>query len=145
MLISSCLCCILAGLVCIIGAIQNHILPLCLRHHPLQTERDHKSSLSRLAGFIKQQFLLPATFVTGHLCRRFYFSIPLQSQTNLISTYLAVNLIFMCVGYHIFNENLYWPEQPAIQLTRYVADRSGILGFAQIPLLIAFSGRNNVL
>jgi hypothetical protein len=142
---SSWLCCMLAGLVCIIGAIQNHILPLFLRHHPLKTERDHKSSLSRLAAFIKQQFLLPATFGTGHLRRRFYLSIPLRSQTILISTYLGINLVFMCVGYHIFNENLYWPEQPAIQLTRYVADRSGILAFAQIPLLIAFAGRNNIL
>jgi len=136
----------LAGLVCIVGAIQNHIFPLFLRHRSFKSESSPKKNpVARLVAEIKQKFLLPATFGTAHIRRRYYLSMPLRSQTILISTYLAINLIFMCVGYHTFSENMYWPEQTDIQLTRYVADRSGILAFAQIPLLIAFAGRNNVL
>jgi hypothetical protein len=45
----------------------------------------------------------------------------------------------------MFEENIYWPGDEPAQISRYIADRSGILAFAQIPLLIAFAGRNNVL
>src|SRR5438270_2310362 len=51
----------------------------------------------------------------------------------------------MCLDYHLFTANLYWPSEENIQLTCYIADRSGILAFVQIPLLIAFAGRNNLL
>lgn len=36
-----------------------------------------------------------------------------------------------------------WPNIPR-QLLRYVADRTGILSFANLPLLWVFAGRNNV-
>lgn len=36
-----------------------------------------------------------------------------------------------------------WP-QPYRQLLRYIADRTGILSFANLPLLWLFAGRNNI-
>lgn len=36
-----------------------------------------------------------------------------------------------------------WPS-PLHQVLRYVADRTGIVSFANLPLLWVFSGRNNI-
>jgi hypothetical protein len=138
--------CLFAGILCIFGAVQNHILPLFLNRHSTDIEGPSPSTHpSKLTTFFKKHFLLPATFNASHVHRPFYLSIPLRSQSILIFLYLLLNFIFMCVDYHLFSANLYWPAEENIQLTRYVADRSGILAFAQIPLLIAFAGRNNLL
>jgi|SRR5579862_8240482 len=134
----------LAGILCIIGAIQNHVLPLFIRRE-FDVEGGNKSSHSTSIAYLKKYFLLPATFGKAHVRRPWSFSIPLRSQTILISIYLILNLVFMCIHYHLFMENVYWPANEPMQLSRYIADRAGILAFAQIPLLIAFAGRNNIL
>jgi len=134
-----------AGLLCLVGAVKNHILPLLLRRQSYDIEGTSSWQPNKFVTYIKRHFLLPATFGTAHIRRRFFLSIPLRSQTILISLYLMINLIFMCVDYDVFEANLYWPGQENVQLSRYLADRSGILAFAQIPLLIAFAGRNNIL
>jgi Ferric reductase like transmembrane component len=140
------LLCMFAGILCLIGAVQNHILPLFLQRHSFDLEGHTKKSFkSTTIHYFKKWFLIPPTFKSAHVRRVAYFSIPLRSQTILISIYLLLNLVFLCVGYNIFAENIYWPGRTDIQLTRYIADRSGILAFAQIPLLIAFAGRNNIL
>ena len=140
------LLCMFAGILCLIGAVQNHILPIFLQRHVFDIEgHPKKSSKSTIIRCFKKYFIVPATFNSAHIRRMSYCSIPLRSQTILISLYLLLNLIFLCIDYDVFAENIYWPGQTDIQLTRYIADRSGILAFAQIPLLIAFAGRNNVL
>ena len=136
----------LAGILCIFGAIQNHILPLFLHRHSTDIEGSSQGSHpSKLSALWKKYFILPALFNQSHVHRPFYLSVPLRSQSILITLYLILNLVFMCVDYHLFEANLYWPAEENIQLTPYIADRSGILAFAQIPLLIAFAGRNNIL
>jgi hypothetical protein len=137
----------LAGLLCLCGAVQNHIFPMFLHPQSYDIEGGDSrkaSAPSKLSTFFKRYFL-PATFGTAHVRRPFFLSIPLRFQSILIFIYVAVNIVFLCVHYHLFDENLYWPEELNIQLTRYLADRSGILAFSQIPLLIAFAGRNNIL
>lgn len=134
----------MVGILCIIGAIQNHIFPLFIRRN-LDIEGGNDASRSTFVAYLKKYFLLPAAFGKAHIRRPWSFSIPLLSQTILIAIYLILNVVFLCVNYTVFSENLYWPADTWVQLTRYVADRSGILACAQIPLLVTFAGRNNVL
>jgi hypothetical protein len=106
----------LAGILCLIGAVQNHILPLFLQRHVLDLEgHTKKSSKSTITRHFKKWFLIPTTFKPAHVRRVAYLSIPLRSQTILI--YLLLNFIFLCVDYDIFAENIYWPGQTDIQLT----------------------------
>lgn len=44
---------------------------------------------------------------------------------------------------HVLMSGFSWP-QPYRQLLRYLADRTGILSFANLPLIWLFAGRNNV-
>jgi hypothetical protein len=135
-----------AGIVCLIGAIQNHIIPLFLRPHSVDLEGHAKHPKKcTLARYLKKYFLIPATFQSAHIRRPFCLSIPLRPQTIFISIYLLLNLTFLCVDADVSAENVDPPDQYKLQLTRYVAGRSGILAVAQLPLLIAFAGRNNVL
>ncbi|CRG91442.1 hypothetical protein PISL3812_08491 [Talaromyces islandicus] len=55
-----------------------------------------------------------------------------------------MNVILCCVSYHLFQNNLYWPNT-RVQLWRYLADRAGVLAIANMPLVWAFGMRNNVL
>jgi hypothetical protein len=66
-------------------------------------------------------------------------------QSILITIYVALNIIFISIHYKVFEENIKYPGRTDLQLSRYVADRTGILAMAQIPLLLAFAGRNNIL
>lgn len=54
------LLCMFAGILCIFGAIQNHILPLFLHHHSTDIEGTTLSSHpSKFALLFKNYFLLP--------------------------------------------------------------------------------------
>jgi len=138
-----------AGILCIFGAIQNHILPLLLHRRPSTdlegASQRHAHPPSKLTTLWKKHILLPALFNASHVHRPSSLSLPLRAQSLLILLYLLLNFLFTCLDYHLFSANLYWPSEENIQLTRYISNRSGILAFAQIPLLIAFAGRNNIL
>jgi hypothetical protein len=60
-------------------------------------------------------------------------SIPTRLQTILVVCYVGLNVIALCVRYSLFLDNTYYPGNKRQQLTRYVADRSGILAFAYVP------------
>ncbi|KAL4814447.1 ferric reductase like transmembrane component-domain-containing protein [Aspergillus spinulosporus] len=52
--------------------------------------------------------------------------------------------IALCsVSYRLSTDNIYWPST-STQLIRYMADRTGIISFANLPLLWLFAGRNNI-
>jgi hypothetical protein len=61
-------------------------------------------------------------------------SIPTRLQTILVACYVGLNVIALCVRYSLFLDNTYYPGDKSKQLTRYVADRAGILAFAYVPL-----------
>jgi hypothetical protein len=139
------LLCMFALILCLIGAVQNHILPLFLHRQTIDLEGSSKQSPpNKLIANFKRYLLLPATFKISHIRRPYYLSIPTRSQSILISLYLIINLIFMTVNYHLFDGNTRFANK-TLQLQRYITDRAGVLALSQIPLLIAFAGRNNVL
>ncbi|KAG9945538.1 putative plasma membrane ferric-chelate reductase, partial [Aureobasidium melanogenum] len=55
----------------------------------------------------------------------------------LLTTYLSVS------HYRLISNNIYWNDKSQ-QLWRYVADRTGIMAYATLPLIWIFAGRNNV-
>jgi hypothetical protein len=134
-----------ALILCLVGAVQNHIFPLLLHRQSIDLEGTGKSSSpNKFVALLKRYVLLPATFKISHIHRPYYLSIPTRPQTILISLYLILNLIFMTVNYHLFDGNIRFANK-TLQLERYITDRAGVLALSQIPLLIAFAGRNNIL
>ncbi|WVN85451.1 uncharacterized protein L203_100597 [Cryptococcus depauperatus CBS 7841] len=116
------------------------------------------------AGFLVPIFLsllrrIPVPFMS-HLCSRLIdaplFSRPLQlayygrfpnpsrGQFGFVLYLLLLNIILASVGYRSASPNT-WYDNRTQELSAYIANRVGSLSFANIPLLILYAGRNNLL
>ncbi|KAL1628786.1 hypothetical protein SLS54_001474 [Diplodia seriata] len=82
-----------------------------------------------------------ATEKDSRSCFNFKF-FPL-GETIAIWTYWVLSITLNFANYRFYNESLYFPEMPE-QVLRYFADRTGILSYANLPILWLFSGRNNI-
>lgn len=102
---------------------------------------------SKLTKFVQRHVTLPALFGKAYSRRRsvlgFQFSIPSRLETLFLFGYVAINVVFSFCSFKIFSGNHYW-DMTIDQFQRYVADRTGILSFAQFPFLFAFAGRNTI-
>ncbi|KAK9461269.1 ferric reductase like transmembrane component-domain-containing protein [Lipomyces oligophaga] len=99
---------------------------------------------------LRKWFIVPAAFCTTHTAPLKIFGVgyammPTRGQTLMVVSVMIMNFIFLFVRYNIFNNNYYWPDEEYYQVVRYFSDRSGIMAFVQIPVLILFAGRNNFL
>ncbi|UKZ58305.1 hypothetical protein TrVGV298_012173 [Trichoderma virens] len=94
-------------------------------------------------SWFKRNVAIPATF--GYRCAQnvWWATIPPRIQTLTIALFLLMNIVFNIHGYRIIDENLYFSTPPR-QVLRYVSDRTGIISFANFPLIWLFGMRNNV-
>ncbi|KAJ5160996.1 hypothetical protein N7492_006388 [Penicillium capsulatum] len=67
-----------------------------------------------------------------------------RAEALAVVGFWILSITLSVIGYRTFPGNIYWPDVLS-QLLRYSADRTGIMSFANLPLLWLFGGRNNVL
>ncbi|KAF4122223.1 FAD-binding domain [Geosmithia morbida] len=125
--------------VCAVGAFYR-----ALAHYEArQSRRLGPQSWTR--RWLKRHVLTPAAF--GQVCTRDiggWGTIPSRAQTLAISLFVALNIGCTVHGYKIFPGNIYFPTETR-QILRYVSDRTGIISFANFPLIWLFGMRNNVV
>lgn len=71
--------------------------------------------------------------------------LPSGPEAFVLGIYIFLNTIFLFIGYDIYTENSIFGSDTLSQFIRYISDRSGVLSFAHLPLIIVFAGRNNIL
>ncbi|KAL0940565.1 ferric reductase transmembrane component 4 [Colletotrichum truncatum] len=71
--------------------------------------------------------------------------IPTRGQAFFIFYIIAVNVIFAGVGYRSLQPNSWYVMGQYEEIFNYVANRTGMLSFANLPLVFLYAGRNNVL
>lgn len=146
---------LLLGLMVIVGVI-NRVLTAYVAHSHRNSVDAEAAGLSgakpsstfttRAYTWYRANVSTPALLGYRHLQPWGWVSIPTRLQSIAIFIYVALNLIFTLVGYHVFPENMYYSEYPVnFQLWRYVADRTGIMAFYNLPLLWMLAGRNDFL
>ena len=136
------------------------VVGLALRFHAWITWRPHAhettsyrselapsdGKMSHMHTLLRKYITLPALFNNRHgRPAWFMFSIPTRIQFIYIALYVILNIIFTCVGYEAFVDNMYWPGKKDTQYVRYLADRTGIMCFYNMPLLFLLAGRNDFL
>ncbi|KAI8344217.1 ferric reductase like transmembrane component-domain-containing protein [Chlamydoabsidia padenii] len=99
---------------------------------------------------IRRHIINPSLFFDGvHLQQAsvfgFVVSYPTRLEGILVFLFLVLNFVLLFPCYDLFNENTYWPNAIPTQLGRYLADRSGEMSFAQLPMVYLFGGRNNIM
>ncbi|KAL9024063.1 MAG: hypothetical protein Q9196_006789, partial [Gyalolechia fulgens] len=75
------------------------------------------------------------------------FHMPTRGQAVFIFYLIAINVILSAAGYKSKQPNSWYPSVSGSEgeIISYVANRLGVLSFANIPLLFLYAGRNNVL
>ncbi|KAF4813621.1 Ferric/cupric reductase transmembrane component B [Colletotrichum siamense] len=102
--------------------------------------RRHPSSV-----WLKRTILTPATF--GQRCVQDFGgwgTLPPRLQTLTLMLFLLLNVTCTVCGYRIFEGYGFYPSI-TMQVLRHVSDRTGILSFANFPLIWLFGMRNNLL
>ena len=133
---------VLSGITCLFASVRH--IYLCRSHASTPSSVDGfrtPSHSSPFAVYIKKYVMMPA-FLGKRDAHRpaifgLTFSFPTRLQTILLVCYVALNMIALCVRYTLFNDNTSWPGDKSGQLTRYVADRSGILAVTYVPICLA--------
>ncbi|ETS81728.1 hypothetical protein PFICI_06730 [Pestalotiopsis fici W106-1] len=100
--------------------------------------------LGRFGGWLNAHVFLPATFGYRKAQPFGWYTVPPRIQSLTILLFIIMNFVFTVHGYHVFPENLYYPRVIS-QTLRYVSDRTGIIAFANFPLIWLFGMRNNVM
>ena len=75
------------------------------------------------------------------------FHLPTRGQAFLIFYLVVINITMTFTGIQSKQPNEFWTSASGSEgeIIRYIADRTGILCLANLPLLILYAGRNNVL
>ncbi|KAI9039537.1 ferric reductase family protein [Aspergillus affinis] len=87
--------------------------------------------------------LVVASPLPSHGRHILWWAFPTRIEALVTFAFWTISTVLCMVGYRTFLGNIYWPDISA-QLLRYAADRTGILSFANLPLLWIFAGRNNI-
>ncbi|KAH7022358.1 ferric reductase transmembrane component 4 [Ilyonectria destructans] len=87
----------------------------------------------------------PPLFGNKHASPILNFAIvPTRGQALFLAYIVAINIVLSAVNLRTISPNSWYPND-SYQLASYVANRAGVLSFANIALLILYAGRNNVL
>ncbi|CVL08721.1 related to ferric reductase Fre2p [Fusarium mangiferae] len=103
------------------------------------------SSQGRKRSWVRRNILLPATL--GRRCVQDYGgwgTLPPRTQTLTLILFVILNIACTIHGYEIFEGYGYYPSIWT-QVLRHVSDRTGILSFANFPLIWLFGMRNNTV
>ncbi|CAO3660389.1 unnamed protein product [Umbelopsis ramanniana] len=133
----------------IFGIINNIYNHLGLRAARSRVSKK-KSIVSRTSQYLRKKFINPALFPSGLHSRQgrllgMRVTIPTRIESIALAIFLVVNFAILFPNYRLFTDNTYWPDNNALQLCRYIADRTGIISFTQLPMVFLFSGKNNVM
>ncbi|KAM5353383.1 hypothetical protein ACJ41O_000033 [Fusarium nematophilum] len=70
--------------------------------------------------------------------------IPTRGQAIFILYIIAINAVAVFEGYPNFSPNGLFPDR-RYELIRQIGNSAGVIAFANLPLIILYSGRNNLL
>ncbi|KAH8672093.1 ferric reductase like transmembrane component-domain-containing protein [Tricladium varicosporioides] len=125
------------------------VVGFCLLIRPLQWIANTliSSTYTRsLIDIFRKHLTEPALVGTIHL-RKLPGNlgyIPSRLLSLLILCYIALNVVFCTINYPTLNPDT-WYTTSSAQHTSFVANRVGVLSFANVAILLIFSGRNTPL
>lgn len=104
---------------------------------------------NKIISSIRKHLTLPAMFNGSHsrpvkLFHKLYLSAPTRGQSIILFGYFALNLVCLLIDYDIFMPDPFLLNE-LNQRLRYLGNRTGVISFTQIPVVILFAGRNNIL
>ncbi|RMZ76995.1 hypothetical protein DV738_g4604, partial [Chaetothyriales sp. CBS 135597] len=99
----------------------------------------------RSSLWFKRNVVTPATF--GQRCVQDFGgwgTVPPRVQTLTLVLFLLLNIACSVHGYRAFDGYAYAPIK-GMQMLRHISDRTGVLSFANFPIIWLFGMRNNIV
>lgn len=102
--------------------------------------------VNRVFDSINPYIIYPSFFGTYQVQPLQYLlgNAPTTGQAIYVVLFAILNIILTVVNYPSTQPNT-WFEDAYQEIMAYVANRTGVIAFAVLPLVILFSGRNNIL
>lgn len=128
------------GAVCLLGGLANWSMII---FPGLRLKTD-----SRVSRFWRKYITLPALWSkkkaeTHSFWKVFMLIVPSRMESIVIFLFFWLIFALCTVKIHYYNDMIFNGGTDAYN--RYVADRTGIIGTALLPLMLLFGGRNNFL
>ncbi|KAK0651111.1 ferric reductase like transmembrane component-domain-containing protein [Cercophora newfieldiana] len=126
------------GIILLVVGFGTPIVITLLARLPLGSTLSSKITPYLTPSLIGTHQVQPLPYLLGNA--------PTIGQTLYILMFLALNIAFAAGGYHYSPAGMNtWFSSAWQENMAYVSARTGVLGFALLPLTILFAGRNNVL
>lgn len=99
--------------------------------------------------WFRRYLSMPALFSKKHaessrLLRFIPITFPTRAETLILTGYMVLTILSLAFGYHTYTPNPYLTTKTD-QILRYLGNRTGIISFTQLPLMIVFAMRNSPL
>ncbi|KAL5340243.1 ferric reductase like transmembrane component-domain-containing protein [Aspergillus crustosus] len=130
------------GFVLLLGSLHRMIEYFVFSRHNTPSQRRIYFPFRRVYHWIQTHFLV-ATALPSEGREFFWWTFSNRAEALVTVGFWILSTVVCFIGYCASSENIYWPDTFS-QLTRYAADRTGIVSFANLPLLWLFAGRNNI-
>ncbi|KAI3282570.1 hypothetical protein CBS147309_620 [Penicillium roqueforti] len=111
--------------------------------YPLMRSLDDMPLVGTGLHWIQTHLMIPPPLAASHGRYLLGFTFSTRVEALIVVGFWTLSIVLSVVGYHTFPGNIYWPDVTS-QVLRYSADRTGIMSFANLPLLWLFAGRNNI-
>ncbi|KAK4503042.1 hypothetical protein PRZ48_006469 [Zasmidium cellare] len=91
----------------------------------------------------RKNLILPATFGKHQAeAVAWTYTVPPRLESIILFAYVIMNFVMCFPAYNLFVGNQYYAANK-LQLARYIADRTGFLSIAQLPMVWVFAARND--
>ncbi|GME91833.1 unnamed protein product [Ambrosiozyma monospora] len=104
-----------------------------------------------IINYLRAYIVIPTMFPKGRNAQPmggwkiFTGLFPDRVDSLICLGYTVLHIVFWAYPYHSGADHTYMWNNQTQEIRRLVADRSGIMAFGEVPLLILFGGRNNIL
>ncbi|KAK0625796.1 ferric reductase like transmembrane component-domain-containing protein [Immersiella caudata] len=124
------------GIVLLVVGFATPIILTILSRLPLGSTLSAKITPYLLPSLVGKYQVQPLPYLLGNA--------PTIGHTLYILMFLALNIAFAAGGYQSVQPNA-WFSSPWQEMMGYVSARTGVLGYALLPLTVLLAGRNNIL
>lgn len=124
------------GIILVVVGFGLPVLLTLLTRLPFGSTISSKITPYLSPALIGQYHVRPLPYLLGNA--------PTIGQSLYILLFLVLNIAFTAGGYRYVQPNAWFSSQWQENMG-YVSARTGVLGFALLPLTILFAGRNNIL
>ncbi|KAI2004749.1 hypothetical protein LOZ52_004990 [Ophidiomyces ophidiicola] len=99
--------------------------------------------LAKISHWFQTTLVIPGAIKPYHQRPFYWCAIPTRLEGLVIGGFWLISFVLCAVNYRVFEGNIYWATVGP-QYAAYIADRTGIITYYNLPIVWIFGIRNNI-